>query len=163
MDERIESLLEEVHTLHARKELSQTVGADYFEPGMMEYMDQSEGLFNSETGEFLLRFDVKGTRYEGRTEQIEKVQLLDEVLVRRDEKNSYNANNFELLTTTGKSLGYIPSELCGVIAPLYDRDELRLINAHVSYVEPISKRSRHAKQAILFVELKFMVTTFSEV
>ena len=37
MDERIESLLAEVNKLHARKELSQTVQADYFEPGMMEY------------------------------------------------------------------------------------------------------------------------------
>ena len=157
MDERIESLLEEVNKLHARNELSQTVGADYFEPGMMEYLDQSEGLFNTETGEVLLRFEVKGTRYEGRTEQLEKIQLLDKVLVQRDEKNSYNSNNFELLTTTGKSLGYIPAELCNVIAPLYDSGELRVVNAHVSYVEPISKRSRHAKQAVLFVELKLRI------
>lgn len=157
MDERIESLLEEVNKLHARNELSQTVGADYFEPGMMEYLDQSEGLFNSETGELLLRFEVKGTRYEGRPEQIEKVQLHDDVLVQRDEKNSFNANNFELLTTTSKSLGYIPAELCNVIAPLYDSGELHVIKAHVSYVEPISKRSRHAKQAVLFVELKLRI------
>ena len=157
MDERIEFLLVEVNKLHARKELSQTVEVDYFEPGMMEYLDQSEGLFNSETGELLLRFEVKGTRYEGRTEQIEKVQLHDDVLVQRDEKNSFNANNFELLTTTRKSLGYIPAELCNVIAPLYDSGELRVIKAHVSYVEPISKRSRHAKQAVLFAELKLRI------
>jgi hypothetical protein len=157
MDERIEFLLLEVNKLHARKELSQTVEADYFEPGMMEYLDQSEGLYNGETGEVLLRFEVKGTRYEGRTEQIEKVQLHDDVLVRRDEKNSFNANNFELLTTTHKSLGYISAELCNVIAPLYDSGELRLQKACVSYVEPISKRSRHAKQAVLFVELKLRI------
>lgn len=157
MDERIESLLAEVNKLHARNELSQTVGADYFEPGMMEYLDQSEGLFNTETGEVLLRFEVKGTRYEGRTEQIEKVQLHDDVLVQRDEKNSFNANNFELQTTTSKSLGYIPAELCNVIAPLYDSGELRVVKAYVSYVEPISKRSRHAKQAVLFVELKLRI------
>ena len=77
--------------------------------------------------------------------------------MRRDEKNSYNANNFELLTTTGKSLGYIPAELCNVIAPLYDSDKLHLQKAHVSYVEPISKRSRHAKQAVLFVEMRLIV------
>lgn len=157
MDERIEFLWLEANKLHARKELSQTVEADYFEPGMMEYLDQSEGLYNGETGEVLLRFEVKGTRYEGRTEQIEKVQLYDDVLVRRDEKNSFNANNFELLTTTRKSLGYIPAELCNVIAPLYDSGELHLQKACVSYVEPISKRSRHAKQAVLFVELKLRV------
>ena len=123
----------------------------------MEYLDQSEGLFDIETGEVLLRFEVKGTRYEGRTEQIEKVQLYDEVLVRRDENNSYNANNFELLTSTGKSLGNMPAELCNAIAPVYDSGELRLQKAHVSYVEPISKRSRHAKQAVLFVELKLIL------
>lgn len=159
MDERTESLLQEVNKLHARKELSQTVGVDYFEPGMMEYLDQAEGLFNNETGEIILRFEVKGTRYEGRTEQIEKVQLHDDVLVRRDEKNSYNANNFELHTTLGKSLGNMPAELCNVIAPLYDSGELRLLKAYVSFVEPISKRSRHAKQAVLFVELKFIIQT----
>lgn len=157
MDERTESLLVEVNKLHARKELSQTVGADYFEPGMMEYLDQSEGLFDVETGEVILRFEVKGTRYEGRTEQIEKVQLHDDVLVRRDGKNSFNANNFELLTTTQKSLGNVPAELCNVIAPLYDSGELRLLKARVSFVEPISKRSRHAKQAVLFVELKLEI------
>lgn len=157
MDERIESLLGEVSKLHARKELSQTVQADYFEPGMMEYLDQSEGLFSIETGELLLRFEVKGTRYEGRTEQIEKIRLHDNVLVRRDRKNSYNANNFELLTTAGKSLGNVPAELCNVIAPLYDIGALHLQETHVSYVEPISKRSRHAKQAVLFVEMKLIV------
>ena len=157
MDERIESLLAEVNKLHARKELSQTVQADYFEPGMMEYLDQSEGLFSIETGELLLRFEVKGTRYEGRTEQIEKIRLHDDVLVRRDRKNIYNANNFELLTTTGKSLGNVPAELCNVIAPLYDFGALHLQETHVSYVEPISKRSRHAKQAVLFVEMKLII------
>lgn len=157
MDERRSLLLAEVNKLHARKELSRTVDADYFEPGMMEYLDQYEGLFNVATGEIVIRFEVKGTRYEGRTEQIEKVQLDDVVVVRRDEKNSYNANNFELLTTTEKSLGCIPAELCNVLAPLFDSGELLVQKACVSYVEPISKRSRHAKQAVLFVEMKLLV------
>jgi hypothetical protein len=157
IQEQQDNLLAEVEKLHQRYELSKTVEPDYFEPGMMEYLEQSEGIFCPETGDVLIRFEVMGTRDEGRTEQIEKVQLLDEVLVRRDEKNSYNANNFELLTTAKKSLGHIPAELCNVIAPLYDSEELRLKEAHVSYVEPISKRSRHAKQAVLFVELKFML------
>ena len=159
MDNRIKTLLSETKKLHARKELSKTVGSDYFEPGMMEYLDQFEGVFNNETGEVLLCFEVKGTRYEGRTEQIEKVQLHDKVVVRRDEKNSYNVNNFELLTSTGKSLGYMPAELCNAIAPLHDSGELWFQSAQVSYVEPISARSRHAKQAILFVELKLDVRT----
>ena len=40
------------------------------------------------------------------------------------------------------------------IAPLYDAGVLCFEQATVSFVEPISKRSRHAKQAVLFVELK---------
>ena len=35
-------------------------------------------------------FESKGTRYEGRTEQIEKVKCGDEVCVIRDEKNPFN-------------------------------------------------------------------------
>ena len=45
-----------------------------------------------------------------------------------------------------------------MIVPLYDSAELRMLKAHLSYVEPISKRSRHAKQAVLFVELKMILT-----
>ena len=37
-----ERLLEEVQKLHHRQELSQTITEDYFEPGMMEYLDQSD-------------------------------------------------------------------------------------------------------------------------
>jgi len=44
--------------------------------------------------------------------------------------------------------------LCNAVAPLYDSGRLVFDEAHVSYVEPISKRSRLAKQAMLFVELK---------
>ena len=47
----------------------------------------------------------------------------------------------------------MPAELCNVVAPLYDAGSLRFDRAAVSFVEPLSKRSRHAKQAILFVEL----------
>ena len=157
MDGKLKILLTEVNKLHARKELAQNVGSDYFEPGMMEYLDKSDGQFNAVTGEILIRFEAKGTRYEGRTEQIEKVQLHDEVAVRRDVKNSYNANNYELLTTTGKSLGYMPAELCNAIAPLHDSGRLQFQGARVSYVEPISQRSRHAKQAVLFVEMRLLL------
>ena len=64
-----ENLLKELEKLHKRKELSKAVGPDYFEPGMMEYLDQSEGLYDTSTGEILVRFEAKGTRYDGRTER----------------------------------------------------------------------------------------------
>lgn len=156
-NEKIDNLLQELNKLHHRKELSQSITPDYFEPGMMEYLDQSEGLYDEFTGEILVRFEVKGTRYAGRTEQIEKVRTQDSVKVVRDPENEYNTNNFALHTQRDKDLGNMPAELCNAIAPLYDSEELTITGATVSYVEPISKRSRHAKRAILFVELQASV------
>ena len=155
--EQKERLLNEVHRLHKRNELSKAVGPDYYEPGMMEYLDQSEGLYDEETGDVLLRFEAKGTRYEGRTERIENVKTGDPIRVVRDEKNEFNPNNFRLLTAKGKDVGNIPAELCNAIAPMYDNGDLTVEESSVSFVEPISRRSRYAKQAMLFVELRCKV------
>jgi hypothetical protein len=40
------------------------------------------------------------------------------------------------------------------MAPLYDEGRLVFESAKVCLVEPISKRSRHAKKAVLFIELR---------
>lgn len=157
LQEQKENLLREVKKLHQRYELSKTVKPDYFEPGMMEYLDQSEGFFNPVTGEILIRFEVKGTRYEGRTEQIEKLKQRDTIQIVRDHENAYNPNNFTVLTMKGKNLGNMPAQLCNVIAPLYDSGNLIFNGAEVSFADPISRRSRHAKQAVLFVELKMNI------
>ena len=154
LQEQKGSLLSEAEKLHHRLALSKTVGPDYFEPGMMEYLDQSEGVYDESTGRMLLRFEARGTRYEGRTEQIEKVTAGDVIQVIRDRENPFNPNNFTMLTAKGKNVGNMPAELCNAIAPLYDNGNLHFLGASVSYVEPISKRSRHAKQAVLFVELR---------
>lgn len=157
-DMNIEPLITELEKLHARYELSKTVSPDYYEPGMMEYLDKSDGIFDENTGEILLRFEVKGTRYEGRTEQIEKIQIGEAVLPVREKGNIYNTNNFTFYNKNNMNLGNMPAELCNALAPLYDAGLLELDSAEVSYVEPISQRSRHAKQAVLFVELKFRYT-----
>ena len=145
--------------LHARHELSKDMGPDFFEPGMMEYPEQSDGSWDEATGELMLRFESKGTRYDGRTEQIEKVKAGDAICIKRDPENAFNPNNFLLLTTKGKDVGNMPAELCNAVAPLYDGRLLEIENAFASFVDPISKRSRHAKQAILFVELHAKLTT----
>ena len=75
--EELNALLTEIEKLHKRNELSKTVGPDYFEPGMMENLEQFDGEYTPEAGTFLLRFEAKGTRYDGRTEQIEKVIVHD--------------------------------------------------------------------------------------
>lgn len=148
-----ENLLGALAKLHARNELAKNIEPFYFEPGMMEYLDKSEGLYDAASGDIILRFESKGTRYDGRTEQIEKVKFGDLIQVVREKENSFNTNNFILLTRKGQNVGNMPAELCNVIAPLFDEGSLVFEGASVSYVEPISKRSRHAKQAILFVEL----------
>ena len=147
------ALLREAEKLHQRLELSRTVGPDWYEPGQMEFLDQSEGLWNESTGALLLRFESRGTRYNGRTELIERLQVGDPITVRRDPENPFNPNNFVLLTESGEDVGNMPAELCNAIAPLYDVGFLLFEHAAVSYVEPISKRSRYARQGILFVEL----------
>ena len=153
-EETLAPLLEQIHKLHARHALYGNTPPDYFEPGMMEYLDQSDGSYDSETGEIVLRFESRGTRYDGRTEQIEKVRPDDAIQVLRDAGNTFNHNNFRLLTAKGSDVGNMPAELCNAIAPLYDAGLLTFEDARVSYVEPISKRNRHAKQAVLFVQLK---------
>ena len=156
--EQKENLLREVEHLHQRHELAAAVGPDYFDPGRMEYLEQSDGRYDAAAGSLVIRFESRGTRYDGRTEQIEKVKLGDEVRVTRDEENQFNHNNFLLLTRKGRDIGCMPAELCNVIAPLYDEGAITFESARVSFVEPISKRSRHAKQAVLFVELRARVS-----
>ena len=156
--EQKERLLAEAAKLHARNELSKNIGPDFFEPGMMEYPEQSDAYFEESTGKIVLRFESKGTRYDGRTEQIEKVKVGDAVRITRDKENAYNPNNFRILTEKGKDVGNMPAEICNAIAPLYDEGTLVIESAVVSFVDPISKRSRHAKQAILFVEMRAKLT-----
>ena len=98
MQEHKENLIREIYALHARYELSKTVTPEYFEPGMMEYLDQSEGIYTPQTGEILIRFEAKGTRYDGRTEQIENVCLGDSLQIVREQENPFNPNNFTILT-----------------------------------------------------------------
>lgn len=156
---QLDKLIREVQKLHERNILAANVGPDYFEPGMMEYLDQSDGFFDQATGNLFLKFEARGTRYDGRTEVIEKVHQGDPVQIVRDRENPYNPNNFTMLTAKGKNIGHMPAELCNAIAPLYDDGSLIFIHAEVSYVEPLSKRNRHAKQAILFVALDAKVET----
>lgn len=152
--EQKEMLLAQMQKLRDRYELSKTVGPDYFEPGMMEYLDQSYGSYDEATGKMTLRFEARGTRYEGRTERMERVREGEEILVIRDAGNPFNTNNFALSDARGQNLGNMAATLCNALAPLYDAGYAVFEKAFVSFVEPISRRGRHAKQAILFVELQ---------
>ena len=152
-EERLEALIRELKKLHEKLELSAKVGPDYFEPGMMEYLDQYEGTYDPETGKIVMRFEAKGTRYDGRTERIEMIHIGDPVTVLRDPENQYNPNNFTIVTGKNQNLGNVPKELCNAMADLYDAGDLIFESASVSFADPVTKRSRHAKQAVLFIEL----------
>lgn len=155
--EQMEMLFAEMQKLRERYELSKKVGPEYFEPGMMEYLDQSYGEYDKATGKMVLRFESRGTRYEGRTEHMENVRFGDEIQVTRDSQNPYNSNNFILMDRSGQNLGNMAATLCNALAPLYDSGNAVFEKAFVSFVEPISKRGRHAKQAVLFVELQLRI------
>ncbi len=155
-------LLDEARKLHERHELSETIGANYYEPGMMEFLDKYEGLYDEPAGTLLLRFESMGTRYEGRTEQIEAIKTGDIINVVRDYENAFNSNNFVLMTESNKDIGNMPAALCNAIAPLFDNGNLVFEKAFVSYVEPISARSRYAKKAVLFAEVVCKIIAESE-
>lgn len=146
-------LFREAEKLRKRHELADTITPDYFEPGMMEYLEQSNAVYDKESNVLTLNFEAKGTQYEGRTEAIERIRCGDKLTILRDKDHQYNPNNFSIISAKGINLGNVPAELCNAMADLYDNGVLSIRDAEVSYVEPISKRSRHAKQAILFVRV----------
>ena len=148
-----QDLLTEINKLAYKFQLSHSIPDDYFEPGMMENLDQYYGLYDEATNTIILKTEVKGLRYEGRTPRLEKLSVGDLVAVVREESNMYNSNNFMVNTTDGKSLGNMPAELCNAIAPLYDIGYLTIDNPTVSYLEKMKDRSRYAKQGVLFIKL----------
>ena len=88
------NLLEEVKKLNEKYEHSLTVEPDYYEPGFMEYLDQYAGKYDKETKTLYIKTEVMGTRYEGRTEQIENITVGDKINIVRDSENTFNHNNF---------------------------------------------------------------------
>ena len=146
-------LLTQMQALQAKNAWKDAADNDYFEPDMPESPEQYGGDYDKATSMITLRFEVRGTRYEGRAERIEHVHAGDEICVVRDMQNAYNRNNFAIQTKDGFSVGNMPAELCNAIAPLYDIGALSIYRTAVSFVAPISKRSRYARQAVLFIEL----------
>ena len=53
----------------------------------------------------------------------------------------------------------MPAELCNAVATLYDKRFLLIEGADVSFMDSISRRNQHAKQAVLFVEMRAVLQT----
>ena len=147
------NLLAVVNELSAKYELSKNSTPDYYEPGNMENLEQYIGEFDAETNAVRIRVDVKGLRYEKRTEKLKRVRVGDQVAIIRDPANVYNQNNFNVVLEDGFVIGTLPAFVCNGIAPLYDAGFLSIENSSACYIEQITERSRYAKQGVLFVEL----------
>lgn len=146
-------LLDYVNQIEYKHQLSKTVGDDYFEPGMMENLEQYKGEYDDYNDVITLKTAVKGLRYDNRTQNLEKVSVGDAVIVIRESENVYNSNNFTVTDKFGKSLGNLPAELCNALAPLYDSGYAEIQKSTASYIEKINERSRYANQGVLFLEL----------
>ena len=152
-EERKELLLTEMAKLHARHELSKDMGPDFFEPGMMEHLEQYGGEYRPAEGVIVLKTEVKGLRYEDRTPRLDRLAVGDPVRILRDPENRYNPNNFTVENTQGENLGNLPAELCNAMAPPVDAGEAVIADEVVSWVERILERSRYARQGVLFLRL----------
>ena len=133
--------------------LSKTVGPDYYEPGMMENLDQYLGEYDEDRKRIMIRCESKGLRYENRTQNLERITVGQSVQILRDHNNVFNSNNFAINSENDASLGYLPAELCNAMGPLYDAGCLEICSAQAAYIEQLAERSRYAKQGVLFVEM----------
>ena len=147
-----EFFLERIGEYDRKYELSKTVGPDYYEPGMMENLDQYYGR-EEPPGIYLVKVDAKGLRYEERTPKLKECKVNDPVKIVRDRENEYNSNNFNIVLSDGFVIGMLPANLCNVVAPLFDMGYLVIDSAKISYIEQLQDRSRYAKQGVLFVEM----------
>ena len=147
------AFLDRIREYNHKYELSQTVGPDYYEPGMMENLGQYFGS-SDDQGNYTVRVDIRGLRYENRSARLKKCNVGDELKIIRDPQNSYNANNFNVALSDGFIMGTLPADLCNAIAPLYDLGYMVIEKASISYIEQLSERSRYAKQGVMFVEMR---------
>lgn len=160
--EKKNALQAEIAKLETKRLLSETVSDDYYEPGMMENLNQYLGLFDEASGTIEIKFESRGLRYDERTQHLNRMRAGDELKIVREKENPFNSNNFMIMNGRNESLGNMPAELCNVIGPLYDAGFLEILSSTVSYLERISERSRYARQGVMFVYLKMRLKQWEE-
>lgn len=151
--ENRDNLINVINEFQKKYELSKTIDDTYFEPGMMENLDQYLGIFDQETNTIRIRTEVKGLRYDNRTQMIENMKVGDQVYVNRESDNAFNPNNFSVHKMNNECVGNLPAELCNALAPLFDMGYAKITDSFVSYIEKLSERSRYARQGVLFLEI----------
>ena len=146
-------LFEAVAKLQKKKELSTSIGPDWYEPGLMENLDQYLGVFDENTNTITMRAESKGLRYDERTPRLDYLSVGDPIHLVREPDNPFNSNNIRITSENGEDLGNMSADLCNAIAPLLDAGSLIIRSSSVSYIERIRDRSRYARQGVLFVEI----------
>ena len=157
-----EALLNAVARLQEKKDLSASVGPDWYEPGRMQNLDQYLGQYDESSRRITLRTESKGLRYDERTPRLDYLAVGDPVQPVREPDNPFNTNNIRILSESGEDLGNLSAELCNVIAPLLDAGRLVIRDSHVTYIERIRDRSRYARQGVLFLEICLELTEEAE-
>lgn len=115
--------------------------------------ERANVVFCRETHTVEICVEVRGTQFEGRSERIECIVEGDIVNLVREPFNKYNSNNLAVRNNDKKSLGNLPAELADILSPLIARGNAKIVRTQVAHVEPLSKRSKRAKKAILYVSI----------
>lgn len=144
-------LLSLVEMLQSQHELATMYPEGTLAPGVGDV--NTYASYDEAKKTVVLSTEVQGTAYEGRSDRIENILKDDVVKVERNPSKEYDLNALEVKNSRGESLGNLGSDVAAVLSPLIDREIATIENAKVSYVEPLSKRSKKAKKAILYIEL----------
>lgn len=99
---------------------------------------------------------IRETSFDNRIDTIEK-SLINEEVYFTLAKNSYDGTRLEVKSELG-SLGYLPSDVSDVIAPLLLSKRLEY-KAYISELIPKSKRNKHTKSAIVAIHIDATVST----
>jgi len=98
---------------------------------------------------------IRETSFDGRIDTIEK-SLLNEEVYFTLAKNSYDPTRLEVKSELG-SLGYLPSDISDVIAPLLFSKKL-YYKAYICELIPQSKRNKHVRSAIVAIHIDATVS-----
>ena len=95
------------------------------------------------------------TRFEGRTERIEKVKVGDSVSLVHISGDKANPNCVDVLWN-GETVGLLEPDAADIMAPILDKGD-KEYTATVYSVTPLSKRSKRCQTALISIHIQFKV------
>lgn len=95
------------------------------------------------------------TRFEGRTERIEKVKAGDTVSLVHVSSDKANPNCVDVLWN-GETVGLLEPDAADIMAPIIDKGD-KEYTATVYSVTPLSKRSKRCQTALISIHIQFKV------